>query len=177
MKKYFIAVFLLVSFLFAGCSTTLAPDVVPVSNFQADRYLGKWYEVARIDNRFEKGLSQVTAQYTRREDGGIDVVNRGYKAKDEKWKDAVGKAYFVDGPDKGHLKVSFFGPFYGPYVVFDLDSEYQHSFVTNHNKKYLWLLSRNPKLPQSVKDRFELKVKEMNFNTEKLIWVDQTPID
>jgi len=177
MNKFYLAIMFLCGLLISGCSTTLSPDVVPVTNFEAEKYLGKWYEIARIDSRFEKGLSKVTAEYTRRDDGGIKVVNRGYKAKDGKWKDAVGKAYFVDGADTGHLKVSFFGPIYGPYVVFDLDENYQYSFVTNHNKKYLWLLARNPQIPQSIKDRFEQKVKDMSFRTDKLIWVDQSPID
>ncbi len=163
------------SLLFCACSTTLASDVVPVSHFKADRYLGQWYEIARIENRFEKGMTQVTANYSKREDGGIKVVNKGYKADKQKWKVANGKAYFVDGEDKGHLKVSFFGPIYGPYVVFELDDNYQYSFVTNHNKKYLWLLSRTPTIPNHVKSNFMNKINAMDFDTEDLIWVDQSP--
>lgn len=164
----------IVAFWLTACSTTLASDVKPVTSFDADRYLGKWYEIARIENRFEKNLTHVTADYSKRDDGGIKVVNRGYDTKDGKWEDAVGKAFFVDGPDKGHLKVSFFGPFYGPYVVFDLESNYQYSFVTNNNKKYLWLLSRTPQINPEIKNRFETMIRQMSFDTEKLVWVDQS---
>ncbi len=173
MRSLKFAFLSLLSVTLAACSTTLSSDVVPVSNFQADRYLGKWYEVARIDNRFERGLSKVTAEYLRRDDGGIRVVNRGFDAEDNQWEEAIGKAFFVDGTDKGHLKVSFFGPFYGPYVVFELDENYQYSFVTNHNKKYLWLLSRTPTVKDDVKAKFDNKINDMGFETDKLIWVEQ----
>lgn len=167
-------VWLASAILFLGaCSTTLAPDVKPVADFQADKYLGKWYEIARIENRFEKNLINVTADYSRREDGGIKVLNRGYNTKKGKWDEAKGKAFFVGEPDVGHLKVSFFGPIYGPYVVFELDENYQYSFVTNHNKKYLWLLSRTPEIADDVRQKFEERLAEMNFDTEKLIWVEQ----
>ncbi len=166
---------LVLTLLFSACSTTLAPDVQPVSNFKSERYLGQWYEIARIENRFEKGMTQVTANYSMRADGGIKVVNKGYKPNKQKWKTANGKAYFVDGQDKGHLKVSFFGPIYGPYVVFELDENYQYSFVTNHNKRYLWLLSRTPTISDRVKSKFLNKINAMGFDTEDLIWVDQTP--
>ena len=158
----------------SACSTTLDPDVVPVTNFDADKYLGTWYEIARIDNRFEKNLNQVTANYSYRDDGGIKVVNRGYDTKKNKWDEAVGKAYFVDGPDKGHLKVSFFGPIYGPYVVFELEEDYQYSFVTNHNKKYLWFLSRTAEVTPEMKEKFSDRVSKMGFETENLIWVEQS---
>jgi len=90
---------------------------------RAERYLGRWYEIARLDHSFERGMSRVTAEYRKRDDGGIEVINRGYLADSKAWKEARGKAYFVDGSDKGYLKVSFFGPFYGSYVVFELDAK------------------------------------------------------
>lgn len=173
MKRLTSILLIAMTLLISACSTTLDADVVPVSNFEADRYLGKWYEIARIENRFEKGLSQVTAEYSRRDDGGIKVVNRGFEAEDNEWDEANGKAFFVDDLDIGHLKVSFFGPFYGPYVVFELDPDYRYSFVTNHNKKYLWLLSRTPEVSEDVKARFMNRINEMGFKTDKLIWVEQ----
>lgn len=173
MKRLTSILLIAMTLLISACSTTLDADVVPVSNFEADRYLGKWYEIARIENRFEKGLSQVTAEYSRRDDGGIKVVNRGFEAEDNEWDEANGKAFFVDDSDIGHLKVSFFGPFYGPYVVFELDPDYRYSFVTNHNKKYLWLLSRTPEVSEDVKARFMNRINEMGFKTDKLIWVEQ----
>lgn len=167
--------FLVVTFFALGasaCSTTLSPDVVPVSNFNSEKYLGKWYEVARIENGFEEGLSKVTAEYSRREGGGITVLNRGFEAEDNEWEEAKGKAFFVDTEEKGHLKVSFFGPFYGPYVIFELAPDYSYSFVTNHNKKYLWLLSRTPEISDETRTLFIKRIKEMNFDTDELVWVD-----
>ena len=112
--------------------------------------------------------------YSKRKRGGIKVLNKGYDTEKGKWDVAEGKAFFVDGEDKGHLKVSFFGPFYGPYVIFELDENYAHSFVTNHNKKYLWLLARTPEVSDQVKDKFLIKIRGMGFDETNLIWVDQS---
>lgn len=174
LKAVYTIILVFCAVFISACSTTLDADVIPVSGFESDRYLGQWYEIARIENRFEKGLSDVTANYSMREDGGIKVLNKGYNSKKNKWKEAVGKAYFVDNKNKGHLKVSFFGPIYGPYVVFELDQNYQYSFVTNHNKKYLWLLSRTPTINESVKQKFLNRINRMGFETEELIWVQQS---
>lgn len=173
MKVLYSFVLGCMAFFVSACSTTLDSDVIPVSDFKADRYLGQWFEIARIENRFEKNLNQVTANYSYRDDGGIKVVNRGFNTKKQKWKDAVGKAYFVGDETKGHLKVSFFGPIYGPYVVFELDENYQYSFVTNHNKKYLWLLSRQAQITPELKEKFINRINAMGFNTDKLVWVEQ----
>ena len=159
----------------AGC--TGKPDnIKPVENFQADRYLGTWYEMARIDHRFEKGLSQVTAQYSLRDDGGIKVVNRGFSAKNGKWKESVGKAYFVDGKDKGFLKVSFFGPFYGSYIVFELEpKDYRYALVSGPDTSYFWLLSRTPDMDPALRDRLISTVVAKGFKREDIILVDQRP--
>ncbi|MEW8026267.1 MAG: lipocalin family protein, partial [Candidatus Thiodiazotropha sp.] len=115
------SIFLLaVCLVLTGC-TQLPRGIQPISGFEIDRYLGTWYEIARLDHRFEKGLNNVTANYALRKDGGIDVINRGYSTKNKQWKEAQGKAFFVDEVSKGHLKVSFFGPFYSSYVIFELD--------------------------------------------------------
>lgn len=157
----------------AGC--TGKPETIrPVEKFQADRYLGTWYEIARIDHRFEKGLSKVTAQYSLRDDGGIKVVNRGYSAKDGKWKESVGKAYFVDGKDKGYLKVSFFGPFYGSYIVFDLEeTDYRYALVSGPDTSYFWLLSRTPAMDPVLRDRLIGLAVAKGFKREDILLVDQ----
>ena len=157
----------------AGCVSK--PDgIIPVDQFDAARYQGKWYEIARLDNRFERGLSNVTADYKARPDGGITVTNRGYKDEDAAWKQSEGKAYFVEGPTTGYLKVSFFGPFYGAYVVMDLDREhYRYSLVTGNDKSYLWLLSRTPAMDDATKKRLVDKAQALGYETSKLIWVDQ----
>lgn len=150
------------------------PDgIKPVENFEKERYLGKWYEIARLDHRFERGLSQVTAEYSVREDGGIKVLNRGYNESDGEWSEAEGKAYFVKGSDVGHLKVSFFGPFYGSYAVFELDKKnYQYAYITSYNKDYLWFLSRKPTVTNAEKEQFLSRAKELGFDVDALIFVD-----
>jgi len=149
------------------------PDgVEPVSGFEAERYLGRWYEVARLDHSFERDLSNVTATYSRRDDGAVRVVNRGYDMEDEEWSDIEGVARFVDDDRTAHLKVSFFGPFYASYVVFELDKEdYEYAFVAGFNRDYLWLLAREPEVPTSVRDSFLARAGELGFATEELIWV------
>jgi apolipoprotein D and lipocalin family protein len=165
--------------LFSGCAG-LPDNVKPVDNFNVNRYLGKWYEIARLDHSFERGLTSVSAEYALREDGGVKVTNRGYSSKENRWKEAVGKAYFVEEPNKGYLKVSFFGPFYGSYVIIDLDRDgYQYSLVCGPDRSYLWILSRTPALPPEVKNRLLAKAASLGFDTGSLIYVthDDRPKD
>ena len=162
--------------LLAGC-TGLPTGVQPVSGFQAERYLGTWYEIARLDHSFERGMSRVTAEYRQRDDGGIEVINRGYLADSKTWKEALGKAYFVDGTDKGYLKVSFFGPFYGSYVVVELDQkDYRHALVSGPDRSYLWLLARSPTLDAATRDRLVARATAAGFDTEALIFVDHSAV-
>ena len=151
------------------------PDGVrPVSDFELDRYLGTWYEIARLDHSFERGLSRVTAEYSLRDDGGVRVVNRGHDDDAGKWKESVGKAYFVEDENLGYLKVSFFGPFYGSYVVFELDhAQYGYAFVSGRSTSYLWLLSRTPAISEEVVDLFFERAEALGFNAGELIFVDQ----
>lgn len=142
----------------------------PVSNFELEPYLGKWYEIARLDHSFERGMSHVSAEYSLRDDGGVKVKNRGYLDKKQKLKEATGKAYFVDKTDEGYLKVSFFGPFYGSYVVFEMEKN-NYAFVSGPNTDYLWFLSRTPQVSDELKDRFVEKAKEAGFPVEEIIWV------
>jgi len=121
---------------------------------------------------FEKGLTRVTADYSLRDDGGLKVINRGYSAKNNVWKEAEGKAYFVKGSDHGYLKVSFFGPFYGAYIVFELDHEnYQYSLVCGPNKSCLWILARSPVIKDDIKDALIAKATALGFDTAKLVYV------
>jgi apolipoprotein D and lipocalin family protein len=163
---------MLLAVFITGC-TGIPEGVKPVDDFKLEKYLGKWYEIARLDHSFEQGLTRVTANYSLREDGGLRVINRGYSAKKDKWKEAEGKAYFVKGSDQGYLKVSFFGPFYGSYIVFELDHEnYQYSLVSGPDKSYLWLLARGPEIREDTKDILIAKAKASGFDTSKLIYVN-----
>lgn len=163
----------LASFFLAGCLGT--PDnIKPVSNFKVEKYLGTWYEIARFDYIYERGLSQVTATYSLRSADEVKVVNRGYDVEKSRWKESEGKAFFVDSKDKAYLKVSFFWPFYSSYVVFDIDENYQHALVTSSDKSNLWILSKTPTIPEDVKNNLVAKAKAKGFDTSKLIFVDQT---
>jgi apolipoprotein D and lipocalin family protein len=145
-----------------------------VKEFEIKRYLGKWYEIARLDHSFERGLEKVTAEYTLREGGGVAVKNRGYSTAEKIWKEAEGKAFLVRESDQGYLKVSFFGPFYGSYVIFELDKEnYQYSFVSGPNESYLWLLSRTPTVSKDLLARFKEKAQRAGFKADDLIYVNQ----
>jgi len=167
MKKILMAFGLLLS----GC-VNVPENITPVDNFNIERYLGKWYEIARLDHSFERGLTSVSAEYTLRSDGGLRVMNRGYSQKENKLKEIEGKGYFVGRKDQGFLKVSFFGPFYGSYVVFDLDRDsYSYVLVCGPDKSYFWLLARSPRLDDELKKRLVDKAAALGFDTKKLIYV------
>lgn len=162
--------------LLGACSGT-PEGAEPVTGFELDRYLGKWFEVARLDHRFERGLTHVTATYSLRDDGGVHVVNRGFNSESGKWDEAVGKAYFVGDTDIGHLKVSFFGPFYGGYNVIELDQAgYQYALVAGPNRSYLWLLSRTPEPDPELVQALIGRAADLGFATNELIYVDHTAV-
>ena len=163
--------------LLASCSTLPPRGIVPVRGFDLQRYLGKWYEIARLDHRFESGLTDVTATYTPRGDGSIEVLNRGYNPKKGAWEDARGVARFNGDPLTASLKVSFFGPFYGGYHVVALDPDYRWAMVVGNNRSYLWILSRTKTLPDEVKSQLLALAHSLGFDTDKLTWVSQTRPD
>ena len=166
-------VLVLLSFTLTAC-LGMPDSVTPVRGFELDRYLGKWYEIARLVHSFERGLVNVSAQYSLREDGGVTVMNRGYSTEDREWKQAEGKAYFVGDANEGYLKVSFFGPFYGSYVVFELDRDnYQYAFIAGPNRDFLWLLARTPTVDPALIERFVAEAGRRGYDTDELIIVDQ----
>ncbi|WP_100643659.1 lipocalin family protein [Alteromonas facilis] len=161
--------------LFAVVGCTGVPEgVKPVTDFELNRYLGQWYEIARFDHPFEEGLEQVTATYSLREDGGVNVLNKGFDTEQQNWREATGKAYFVGEPSEGHLKVSFFGPFYASYVILALDKQdYRYSLVTGPDREYLWILSRTPVMPQEDINTLLGIAQQHGYDTEQFIWVEQ----
>jgi len=164
---------LLVIAIFLGGCTGLPSGVSPVSDYDVERYTGKWYEIARLDHRFERGLSNVTAEYSMADDGSIRVVNRGYDNDGKSWQEAIGKAYPLGDPTVGQLKVSFFGPFYGGYNILKLDREdYQYSLVSGPSRSYLWILARQPKLEPAILDELISYARELEYDTDSLIYVD-----
>lgn len=165
---------LLAGLLLSACSTPRVPDgVQPVTGFDVDRYTGLWHEVARIENTFERGLIRATATYTRNADGTITVVNRGYDPARKRWKEAEGRAEFVDSPDRAALKVSFFGAFYGGYNVVALDENYQWAMVMGSSTGYLWVLSRSPRLPDGVREHLLARAQSMGVDVRKIMWAPE----
>ena len=155
-----------------GCSGI--PDgATPVSDFSLQRYLGTWYEIARLDHRFERGLSMVTAEYRLRDDGKVSVINRGFDADSNEWNEAEGKARFAGPEDVGQLEVSFFGPFYSSYNIIELDREdYEYALIAGYNRDYLWILARSPEPDPAIVERLVGKARELGFATDELIYVE-----
>ncbi|MFO1394337.1 MAG: lipocalin family protein [Steroidobacteraceae bacterium] len=156
----------------AGCGQI--PDgMQAVGGFVPERYLGTWYEVARLDHSFERGLTRVTATYAARPDGGIDVLNRGYDADSGEWREARGRARFVGPRDVASLEVSFFGPFYAGYNVIDLDPGYTIALVAGPTRGYLWILARSPTPPRAEVERLVARARALGFDIGALVYVDQ----
>jgi apolipoprotein D and lipocalin family protein len=163
-----------------ACSKDMPPaaEQAIVHSFDPAQYIGTWYEIARLDNSFEKGLEQVTADYSIQPDGSLKVINRGFNPEKKAWSEAVGKAKFVDpvNPDgsyTGRLKVSFFGPFYGDYHILELDKPYYNYALVSSGRDYLWILSRTPQLTYPIKQHLMAKAKALGFATDQLLFIRQ----
>lgn len=155
--------------LFSNISRAQDLDKSTVKTLDLSSYLGTWYELARFDHTFERGMQEVMAFYELRDDGKIDVVNSGIK--NGKYKVAYGKAKLTD--EAGVLRVSFFGPFYSDYRVLMLDDDYEYALVGGKNDKYLWILSRNPELEDEDYDKILTEASRRGYDISRLIWIDQ----
>ena len=177
MKPKIFGTLLLLTTSILGC-TSVPKGLKPVTEFDGDRYLGKWYEIARLDHSFERNLSNVSAVYTMTDSGYIKVVNRGFNVKSDEWKEIEGKARFIDSNSIGSLKVSFFGPFYGGYHIIALDKEnYNFSMVAGPNLSYLWILARTKTLDDVVYADLVSKAAGWEFDTSELIKVEHNLAD
>lgn len=165
------AIMAVVATIFTSC-VGIPDGVTAVQNFNKDKYLGKWYEIARFDFRFERNLDNTTAQYSINPDGSIKVLNQGYNYVKKEWDSAEGKAKFVGSESEARLKVSFFGPFYGGYNVVDIDENYKNALIYGNSTEYMWILSRNKTIDEATKKRFIEKAKKDGFDVSKLIWVN-----
>lgn len=167
-----------ISLAMSGCSTAPPEGLTSVTPFDVNRYLGKWFEIARLDHSFERGLTDVSATYSLKPDGSLEVINRGFNTKKDEWKSATGRALFTGSQNQGSLKVSFFGPFYGGYHVLALDQTgYQWALVAGPDRDYLWILARTKTLAPDIRDQLVTQAKKMGFATDKLIWVTHTRTD
>ncbi|MGB1088871.1 MAG: lipocalin family protein, partial [Alphaproteobacteria bacterium] len=158
--------------VFLGACTAPPKGVEPVQGFDVERYLGKWFEVARLDHSFERGLSNVTAEYSMSGDGGVTVLNKGFARATCEESAAEGRAVFIGSSDIASLKVTFFWPFAGGYHVMALDkTDYAYALVAGPSFDYLWLLSRTPSLPADTQARLLLEAKAAGFDVSQLIFV------
>lgn len=161
--------------LLTGCaSTSPPPGLQPVTGFDVQRYQGHWYELARLDHAFERGLRDVSATYTPQPDGSVQVINRGRQAASGQWREAVGKALFTGPASTASLKVSFFGPFYGGYHVVGLDADYHWALVVGPDTGYAWILARDTQLPPATLQRIVAQAQSLGIDTQAFIWVDHT---
>ena len=155
----------------SGCSSGSDDSKIDnrtVQTFDLNRFMGKWYEIARYDHRFEKGMTRVTATYTMLEDGRIEVLNAGYK--DGEYKDIKGKAKQPDVNDPGKLKVSFFLWFYADYYVLDIDPDYRYVLIGSSSDKYLWIMSREETLPDDVLQSLLDQLRKRGYDTSRLVF-------
>ncbi|WP_332454655.1 lipocalin family protein [Chryseobacterium aquaticum] len=157
--------------LLNSCSVGIPDGATAVKNFDSDKYLGKWYEIARFDYKFERNMDNVTANYSLNSDGSIKVQNQGYNYVKKEWKESIGEARFVNDKSEARLKVSFFKPIWAGYNVIDIDDNYQNALVVGNSTKYIWILSRDKKMPESIKERFLAKAQKLGYDTNALIWV------
>lgn len=154
--------------------TQIPENAVPVKNFEQQRYLGTWYEIARLDYKWERNLDHVTATYSLKNDGSIKVDNKGFDVKKNKWKQSIGKAKPASDAKTGSLKVSFFGPFYSGYNIIALDSDYKYALVIGESTDYLWILSREKTIPDHIKQNYIDQAKALGVKTDELVWVNQS---
>lgn len=162
----------IVSILAFNSCASIPKGASAVKPFEKGKYLGKWYEIARLDFKFERDLNNTTANYSINKDGSIRVENRGYNYKKNQWKQAVGKAKFRGEDNIAALKVSFFGPFYAGYNVIALDNEYKYALVAGKDLKYLWILARETKIPETVKQNYLKIAADLGYKTNELVWVE-----
>jgi apolipoprotein D and lipocalin family protein len=165
---------LLLTGVLAACSSSPPDGLTVVDDFDINRYTGRWHEIARLDHRFERGLSNVTAEYALQDDNSVSVLNRGYDEEEQRWDEAEGRAKFVGDSDQGSLKVSFFGPFYGGYHIIALDQDnYQWAMISGPSRDYLWILARKPELDPAIYQALTQQARNSGFATDELIVVDQ----
>ena len=167
MKRF--VLFTMLAGILASCNSTLSVDNTPVAHLDLNRYLGEWYEIARFDHRFERGMEHTKASYALNEDGTVRVINSGIK--NGKLKEAEGKAKLTDTP--ALLRVSFFGPFYGDYRVMLLDKDYRYVLIGSGSDDYLWILSRTPKLSENDIITILEEARRRRYDIGRLLWVKQ----
>ncbi|NOU00193.1 MAG: lipocalin [Gallionella sp.] len=159
-----------------GCATTVLEGLEPVTGFNVERFMGKWYEIERIENMYETGLGNVSAEYFLSPDGNIRVIHRGFHPRRNSWSIATGQISFVGSRDVGSFKITFGSPVPLPYNVLEIDPQYRYAMVSGIDRDSLWILSREPQLDRSILDSLVAKAKTLGFSTKNLMYVEQKAI-
>lgn len=161
--------------IFLACTSNkkMSSKVQVVSPFDVKKYTGQWYEIARFDFKHEKDMHKVTANYTLKDNGSIEVRNKGFNTKENKWKESVGKAKFNGPADQAALKVSFFGPFYAEYNVVKLSNDYSTALIFGESTDYIWILSREKKISEKTKAEYLDFAKKHGYDLSRLVWTAQ----
>lgn len=177
MKIIIRTVFIAFGMLLFNACETIPKNAKPVENFDVNQYLGVWYEIARLDFRYERNLDNTSAQYQLDTKGNVIVLNSGYNYVKNEWTKADGLAKFREDTSVGALKVSFFGPFYSGYNVIALDENYRYALIAGKNLDYLWILAREKSIPDEVKSNYLKIAEEIGYDTSALIWVNHDKTD
>lgn len=156
--------------LYNAFKVSIPKGAQPIYPFDVRKYLGTWYEIARLDYKYERHLTNVTATYAMNGGSDIKVSNKGFNPDKQEWKENTGKAKFIGPPELARLKVSFFGPFYAGYNVIDVDEHYKHALVVGNNLHHIWILSRHTSIPADIKQRFLEKAASLGYDTNAFIW-------
>ena len=144
-----------------------------MDDFELERFLGSWFEIARLDNAIEKDLDNVMSQYSLNTDGTIKVINSGYHRVEQHWKKTEGIARFRHNHQKGDFSVNFLSPVYKGYNIISVDEGYNYALITGSNLNYLWMMSRHKTIPEQIKRKYLKLASLIGFNTEALLWVNQ----
>ena len=170
-NSLYLSIILIMILGFFSCRT-IPENAVPIKQFDKAKYLGKWYEIARFDFKFERNLNNTSAEYSLNDNGTIKVDNKGYNTLKKEWDQAIGKAKFVKDDSTAMLKVSFFGPFYGGYNVIAIDENYQYALVAGGSLDYLWILAREKEIPEEIKTKYLDIAEKIGYDTSKLLWIE-----
>lgn len=176
IKSYAVLVFLSLAFPIIGQGSKKMKELITVEYVDINRYLGKWYEISKYPNRFEKNCFGVTAEYSLRLHENIKVVNSCKKGSLEgKEKSITGKAWVQDKTTNAKLRVQFFWPFSSAYWIIDLGKNYEYAVVGHPKRKFLWILSRVPEIDKKTYSEILKRISEQGYDINKIEMTPQKP--
>jgi apolipoprotein D and lipocalin family protein len=168
MRPVLLSLFAAGTLLLSACAPEPTPVAEPVKQLNVERYMGTWYEIARLPHSFQEGLQQVTAEYRLNRDGSFEVTNRGYNDAEGEWETAIGLAEPIDGMEAG-FTIQFQWPFKGGYYVAELGDNYDYAVVVSNDKEFFWLLARDPGMPRWLIDQNLAQAAQWGIDVEQII--------